>query len=115
MPDEKREETFKPMSKHREEEEYFFKQDQELLRTLREKADLDRHRVAREHQKELHWMRCPKCGGQMEEVAVDVLRIDRCQDCAGIYFDDGELEILSKLQTESDFLARLLSGLKSTS
>ena len=112
MAEEKKEETFKPMSKHREEEEYFYKRDQELIRTMRQQADMERRRVAREQQKELHWMRCPKCGGEMEEIAVDALKVDRCKDCAGVYFDDGELEILSQLQSESEFLPRLLAGLK---
>ena len=107
-------ERFKSMSKHRQEEEYFYKRDRELLRALREKCDTERTRMERENQRELHWMRCPKCGGQMEEVPLDVLRVDRCQDCHGVYFDDGELEILLHLEGvgEGDFMTKLLASLK---
>ena len=112
MNEKKQPEGFKPISQHKQEEEYFFKQDQQLIRSLREKADAERKRMVREQEKELHWMRCPKCGGQMEEIAAEVLRLDRCKDCNGVYFDDGEIEILRQLQADRDFLANLVSQLK---
>ena len=35
-------------------------------------------------------MDCPKCAGEMEQLSSDrsdALRIDRCKDCSGLYFD----------------------------
>ena len=35
-------------------------------------------------------MDCPKCAGEMETISsdsADAMRIDRCKDCSGMYFD----------------------------
>lgn len=34
---------------------------------------------------------CPRCEEKLEEIAVDTLRIDRCPDGHGLWFDRGEL------------------------
>lgn len=39
-------------------------------------------------------MRCPKCRADMVQVVHEGVEIDRCERCAGIWFDDGELELL---------------------
>ena len=40
-------------------------------------------------------MRCPKCRCDMEQIEIDNTIIDRCTSCAGIWFDEGEVEVLS--------------------
>jgi hypothetical protein len=44
--------------------------------------------------KELHWMKCPKCGHDLEEGGYKTLavRVDRCVNCGGTYLDKGEME-----------------------
>jgi len=44
---------------------------------------------------EVHSIECPKCGHGMEEVSYggDVL-IDRCTNCHGLWFDQGEADLL---------------------
>ena len=37
-------------------------------------------------------MVCPKCGGDMKEFTFEVVSLDRCQACRGMWFDAGELE-----------------------
>jgi PAT family beta-lactamase induction signal transducer AmpG len=37
-------------------------------------------------------IRCPKCRTDMEAVDQDGVEVDRCQQCKGLWFDDGELE-----------------------
>lgn len=32
-------------------------------------------------------MMCPKCDGTLEAVMIDEIAIDRCTDCAGLFFD----------------------------
>ncbi len=39
-------------------------------------------------------MRCPKCRGDMELLEVDGVQVDRCGNCAGLWFDGDELEQL---------------------
>lgn len=40
-------------------------------------------------------MRCPKCRADMEQVDYEGVEIDRCTICKGIWFDAGEIELLS--------------------
>ena len=39
-------------------------------------------------------MRCPKCRSDMEQIMIDDTEIDRCSNCHGLWFDDGELSKL---------------------
>ncbi|MDP3937947.1 MAG: zf-TFIIB domain-containing protein [Deltaproteobacteria bacterium] len=73
------------------EEEYFARE--ELKR--REQTNIKKGHEEREKLKALHWMRCPKCGSELHEVAFRDVSIDRCEDCGGVFLDRGELEQLS--------------------
>ena len=48
-----------------------------------------------EYNPDVHSIECPKCGHGMDEVSYggDVL-IDRCTNCQGLWFDQGEAELL---------------------
>jgi len=46
--------------------------------------------------KELHYMKCPKCGHSLSEIEYRGVRIDRCGNCSGVWLDAGELEQLSQ-------------------
>ena len=63
--------------------------------------------IEKELEKELHWMKCPKCGSDMEEIEIEEVMIDKCKKCFGIYFDDGELELLISRQQSSSFLDKV--------
>lgn len=41
--------------------------------------------------KELHWMRCPKCGQPLAAERLDSVEIDVCPSCKGVWLDAGEL------------------------
>lgn len=72
----------------------FHEQDERLLKELRGKIDARRVELEQAHSKSAHWMKCPKCGGQLKEVKVKNVNIDQCQSCGGVYFDAGELALL---------------------
>jgi len=76
------------------EEEYFKRQDMELL--ARRKAEADRQRAAREkdERRQAHFMKCPKCGGDLATENYHNIQVDRCGDCRGVWFDAGEVESL---------------------
>jgi Zn-finger nucleic acid-binding protein len=42
-------------------------------------------------------MECPKCYGDMNTVLEDIITIDQCQNCHGLYFDQLTQELLSDL------------------
>jgi predicted Zn-ribbon and HTH transcriptional regulator len=80
------------------EEEYFAKMEFER----RKKAMEEEHRKVtaenRRKLKELHHMRCPKCGMELIEVNYKGIKTDECSECKGIWLDAGELETVSKLE-----------------
>jgi Zn-finger nucleic acid-binding protein len=41
---------------------------------------------------------CPQCSGQLELVIYQKIEVDRCQDCAGIWFDRLEAEQLKQIK-----------------
>jgi len=74
----------------RNEEEYFAKVDAELLKERRSALDMARSKMERAS----HLMKCPGCGGTMREVTHHDVKVDRCDDCKGVWLDAGELERL---------------------
>jgi len=93
------------------EDEFFLKMDAKKVENLR--GDLDRKRKEEEKRKRQgqHWMKCPKCGSDLEEVNCENVMIDKCTDCQGIWLDAGELDLLTEGQAQftKGFLAKLLS------
>jgi hypothetical protein len=77
-----------------QEEEYFIEQELVRLRKHHEDKMKQVDQDERKRMKELHWMRCPKCGMDMEQMSYQVVEIDKCLDCGGIYLDAGELEAI---------------------
>lgn len=101
----------------RTEEEWFRKNERELLekaRKDREKREAERaakeQAEERQRLKDLHFMKCPKCGHDMKEETLDGVSIDRCGFCEGIYFDAGEIEdlMLKKIEDRKSIMRRIL-------
>jgi hypothetical protein len=93
---------------YNKEEEYFHKLNQQLIEKKRKELDVQREEQQKREQVGPHWMRCPKCGGDMKEVDLQGIKVDQCNQCSGIYFDRGELELLLESQEPKG----LLGGLK---
>ena len=89
------------------EEEYFYRKNQELL--AKKRAELDAQRQTQEagQLRELHWMRCPKCGQQLVEEDRSGIKLDRCSGCGGVFFDAGELDLLLNAEEPAGFLSGL--------
>ena len=51
----------------------------------------------RKRLKEIHYMRCPKCGMKLVEIDYRAIKIDKCTACEGVWLDAGELEAVSEL------------------
>jgi uncharacterized protein with PIN domain len=91
------------------EDEYFVKLDAELIKAQRARLDAERAKAERDS----HYMRCPKCGGQLEEIEFHHMKIDRCKDCGGIWLDKGEMEMLEHIdQSNIRSFVRTMFGLK---
>ena len=74
----------------RNEEEYFAKVDAELLKERRSALEMARSKMERAS----HFMKCPRCGGTLHEVAHHGVKVDRCVDCKGVWLDAGDFEHL---------------------
>jgi len=77
-----------------EEERYFHEKEAEQLKQMREKLDATRKQRATDQAKEIHWMKCPKCGADMSEIELEGIMVDKCVGCEGLFFDRGELELM---------------------
>jgi hypothetical protein len=78
----------------RNEDEYFAKQDAELIKEMR--AKLDSERVAQE--RKAHYMKCPKCGADLKEEDHGPAKVDICPECKGMWLDAGEMDLLRQVQ-----------------
>ena len=85
------------------EEEFFYKRNKELIEKRRIELDEKKSEEDKEERRSQHWMKCPKCGGDMEEIDLSHILVDKCKECQGIFFDHGELETLLESQEQSGF------------
>ncbi len=98
------------------ESDWFHKHEKEMLeRAAEERERRIQQALAKQKHEELdklraaHWLKCPKCGHDMEVVSMEGIELDTCKFCAGIYFDRGELEslLLRKIPQRFKFYRRL--------
>ena len=74
----------------RNEDEYFAKQDAELIKQMRSKLDRERDEAERKS----HFMRCPKCGATLKEEMHGHVKVDTCPECKGMWLDAGEMALM---------------------
>jgi hypothetical protein len=82
------------------EDEYFVREDAERKRKLALEVKRKTEEDERLRLKQLHWMRCPKCGMPMHEVKLRGVDVDVCFACSGVFLDQGELEHLEKPESK---------------
>lgn len=92
------------------EEEYIARMEYEKRRKIEEERHKKLAKEEKKKLKELHYMRCPKCGMELIEIDYKAIKVDKCSECEGIWLDAGELEIVSKL--EKSGLDKLFSVFK---
>lgn len=77
------------------EEEYFARLEFERRNKAAEERAKTVAREERQRLRELHHMRCPKCGMELVEVSFRSVLVDRCSSCSGVWMDAGELEAIA--------------------
>ncbi len=65
------------------ENEYFFRQEQELIAKMKAKLASENAEASK--------LDCPKCEGKLVETDYESIKIDVCEKCGGVWFDAGEL------------------------
>ena len=96
-----------PVKPSASEEEYFARQEAERRRKLAVERQAELLAEERERERALHFMKCPKCGMQLEEIAFGDVHVDKCFSCEGLWLDKGELEVIRN--KEGGFMGRLLN------
>lgn len=97
-----------PEKPSKNEDEYF------LRKELERKKEWEKERAAkmkseeRETLRQLHHMKCPKCGMDLHPIEISGIKLDRCVSCNGTWFDEGEIEALAK-GNEGGSLSRIRS------
>ena len=80
------------------EEEYFVRMEFERKKKTEEEKQTKMAEGEKGKLKELHYMKCPKCGMELIEIDYKGIKVDKCSGCEGIWLDAGELEAISKVE-----------------
>ena len=78
------------------EEEYFAREEIEKKRKLALQQAEEMAAMRREELKQLHYMKCPKCGMDLQTLSRGQVEIDTCFNCHGVWLDAGELDAIVK-------------------
>lgn len=98
-----------PIKPTEHEDEYFARIEQEMKKKIEEKKK-GASKEEREKLRELHFMKCPKCGMDLIEIDFKGMKIDECTDCRGMWLDSGEFDAMAKI--EKPVLERLFNVFK---
>jgi uncharacterized protein len=75
-----------------QEEEYFARQELERRKKAEQERQAEMAVEERDRLRELHYMKCPKCGMDLTTIEMKGIQLDRCVSCGGTWFDAGEME-----------------------
>ena len=91
----------------RNEDEYFARQNLEIIQEMRAKLDAERKKAERTANSN----KCHKCGADLKEQHAEHVKIDECTECGGIWLDKGELDQLQRVNRSRGQSAGVLSSL----
>lgn len=90
----------------RNEDEYFARQNADLIKEMRAKLDADRKKSEKQQT-----LTCPRDGTQLVETDSEHVKIDTCPQCKGVWLDAGELEQLRLVNRGKGVTGGVLSSL----
>jgi len=96
-----------PVKPSETEEEFFARKEYDRLKKSQEDSQKNLAADQRAKEKELHYMKCPKCGMNLVEIDYKNIKVDKCSACEGIWLDAGEIEMVGQMDKGS--LDRLFS------
>jgi protein-arginine kinase activator protein McsA len=74
------------------EDEYFARQELERRKKWASEQGAKMEAEHKEQLKQLHWMKCPKCGMDLKEIELHGVKVDQCASCGGVFLDAGEMD-----------------------
>jgi uncharacterized protein len=98
------------------EDQWFSENEQEMIKAAKarhEHAKKEKTNQEEQELKDLHWLKCPKCGSDMKEIQIEEIEVDQCSKCDGVFFDAGELDqlMLSANEKKKSIFRKLLNPL----
>jgi hypothetical protein len=78
------------------EDEYFARQELERRKKWAQEQSAKMADTQKEQLKQLHWMKCPKCGMDLKEIELHGVKVDQCASCGGVFLDAGEMQQIEK-------------------
>ena len=80
------------------EEEYFARMEFERKKKVEERKYQKLREEEKKMLRDLHFMKCPKCGMELIEIDYRGIKVDKCAECQGVWLDAGELETAAGLE-----------------
>jgi len=87
----------------RNEDEYFVRQEAELLRQRR--AELRKQQA--EAERHSHYMKCPRDGYDLTSQGFHGVTVEICPHCGGMWLDAGELDVILRHEDHRGLLGRV--------
>ena len=86
-----------PRKPSESEEEYFARVEFERRKKIEREKQQSLAGEEKNRLRDLHYMKCPKCGMDLIEVDYKSVRMDKCSGCEGVWLDAGELDAVAKM------------------
>lgn len=97
-----------PRKPSESEEEYFARIEYEKRKQAEREKQEKMAAAEKERLRNLHRMKCPKCGMDLIEIDYKSIKVDKCSGCEGVWLDPGELDAVSNL--EKGLFERIFGG-----
>ena len=86
-----------PRKPSESEEEYFARIEFERKKKIEREKRASLAAEEKKRLRDLHFMKCPKCGMDLIEIDYKSIRMDKCPGCEGVWLDAGELDAVAKM------------------
>jgi len=90
------------------EDEYFARQEIERRKQWAKEQSAKMATAEKDRLKQLHYMKCPKCGMDMSTIELQGVSVDQCPSCGGIFFDKGEIDEMLKAEKSGGIVGKVL-------
>lgn len=74
------------------ESEFFAREEAEKIHRLSEQQRRERSLAEREQSRQIHFMKCPKCGADLRTIRLGLVDVEECTQCEALVLDKGELQ-----------------------
>lgn len=74
------------------EADYFIREDAASKHRIHEENQRQHKKEADEQLKALHFMKCPKCGHDLEKKRMTIIEIDQCSSCGVVVLDPDDID-----------------------